>query len=124
MNEAVTVRVQKVKKNTIKSRLVFFLILVALLLLVTLFSNQLAPYDPYAQDVDLVADGPSVWPTCVSGGAELHLAPQACTIYTILGTVVAHYPQALETRTIAAPSQAGVYVVVFDNKKSSRILVR
>ena len=81
-------------------------------------------YNPYAQDVDLVADGPSVWPTCVSGGAELHLAPQACTIYTILGTVVAHYPQALETRTIAAPSQAGVYVVVFDNKKSSRILVR
>lgn len=81
-------------------------------------------YNPYAQDVDLVADGPSVWPTCVSGGAELHLAPQACTIYTVLGTVVAHYPQALETRTIAAPSQAGVYVVVFDNKKSSRILVR
>lgn len=81
-------------------------------------------YNPYAQDVDLVADGPSVWPTCVSGGAELHLAPQACTIYTILGTVVAHYPQALETRTIAAPSQAGMYVVVFDNKKSSRILVR
>ncbi len=81
-------------------------------------------YNPYVQDVDLVADGPSVWPTCVSGGAELHLAPQACTIYTILGTVVAHYPQALKTRTIAAPSQAGMYVVVFDNKKSSRILVR
>ena len=32
--------------------------------------------------------------------------------------------EGIETRTIAAPSQAGVYVVVFDNKKSSRILVR
>ena len=51
MSEAITVRVQKVKKNTVKSRLIFFLILVAILLLVTLFSNQLAPYDPYAQNL-------------------------------------------------------------------------
>ena len=51
MNEAVTVRVQKVRKNNIKARLFFFLILVAILLLVTLFADKLAPYDPYAQDL-------------------------------------------------------------------------
>jgi peptide/nickel transport system permease protein len=51
MNETVTVRIQKIKKNTIKGRLIFFLILVAILLLVTIFANQLVPYDPYAQDL-------------------------------------------------------------------------
>jgi len=51
MNETVTVRIQKIKKNTIKGRLIFFLVLVAILLLVTIFANQLVPYDPYAQDL-------------------------------------------------------------------------
>jgi peptide/nickel transport system permease protein len=51
MNETVTVRIQKTKKNTIKGRLIFFLVLVAILLLVTIFANQLVPYDPYAQDL-------------------------------------------------------------------------
>jgi peptide/nickel transport system permease protein len=51
MKETVTVRIQKVKKNTIKGRLIFFLILVAILLLVTIFAKQLVPYDPYAQDL-------------------------------------------------------------------------
>ena len=51
MNETVTVRVQKVKKSGIKARLIFFLSLVAILLLVTLFADKLAPYDPYAQDL-------------------------------------------------------------------------
>ncbi len=51
MNETVTVRGQKVKKSGIKARLLFFLSLVAILLLVTLFADKLAPYDPYAQDL-------------------------------------------------------------------------
>jgi peptide/nickel transport system permease protein len=51
MNETVTIRIQKIKKNTIKGRLIFFLVLVAILLLVTIFANQLVPYDPYAQDL-------------------------------------------------------------------------
>lgn len=81
-------------------------------------------YNPYAEGLEILAGDRTVWPTCVAGGANLHLAPQACTIYTILGSVVARYPQASETRTVAAPSQAGMYVVVFDNNQSSRILVR
>ncbi|MBR5093777.1 MAG: ABC transporter permease [Oscillospiraceae bacterium] len=59
MNETVTVRIQKVKKNRIRGRLIFFLALVALLLLVTLFSRQLAPYDPYAQDLSQAKLPPS-----------------------------------------------------------------
>lgn len=51
MNENVTVRIQKVKKNTTKGRLIFFLALAAILLLVTVFAKRLVPYDPYAQDL-------------------------------------------------------------------------
>ena len=51
MNETVTIRVQKVRKNSIKVRLIFFLVLVVLLLLVTLFADKIVPYDPYAQDL-------------------------------------------------------------------------
>ena len=51
MNETITVRVQKVRKNGIKARLIFFLILVAILLLVTVFADKIVPYDPYAQDL-------------------------------------------------------------------------
>ena len=51
MNDAVTIRIQKVRKNSIKARLIFFLVLVAILLLVTLFAEKLVPYDPYAQDL-------------------------------------------------------------------------
>ena len=51
MNETVTIRVQKVRKNSIKARLIFFLVLMAILLLVTLFADKIVPYDPYAQDL-------------------------------------------------------------------------
>ena len=51
MNETITVRVQKVKKDSTKTRLIFFLVLTAILLLVTIFADKIAPYDPYAQDL-------------------------------------------------------------------------
>ena len=59
MNETVTVRIQKVKRNTIKSRLIFFILLAAILLLITVFAEKLAPYDPYAQDLSLSKQPPS-----------------------------------------------------------------
>ena len=49
MNETVTVRVQKVRKNRIRVRLTLFLILTAALLLVAIFADKIVPYDPYAQ---------------------------------------------------------------------------
>ena len=59
MNETVTVRIQKVRRNTVKSRLIFFILLAAILLLITVFAEKLAPYDPYAQDLSLSKQPPS-----------------------------------------------------------------
>lgn len=47
----VTVRIQKVKKNRIRMKLLFFAALAVLLLVATIFAKQLCPYDPYAQDL-------------------------------------------------------------------------
>ena len=47
----VTVRIQKVKKNRMKGRLIFFLVLAAALLLIAVFAENICPYDPYAQDL-------------------------------------------------------------------------
>lgn len=47
----VTVRTQKVKKNRIRMKLLFFAALAVLLLLATIFAKQLCPYDPYTQDL-------------------------------------------------------------------------
>ena len=51
MSGTVTVRIQKIKKDTVKGRLIFFLVLVGILLLVTIFADRIVPYDPYAQDL-------------------------------------------------------------------------
>ena len=59
MNETVTVRIQKVRRNTVKSRLIFFILLAAILLLITVFAEKLAPYDPNAQDLSLSKQPPS-----------------------------------------------------------------
>ena len=55
----VTVRIQKVKKNRLKGKLLFFAMLAVLLLLATIFAGQLCPYDPYAQDLTQALKPPS-----------------------------------------------------------------
>ena len=47
----ITVRKQKIRKNHTKAKLVFFLVLTALLLFVAAFAKYLCPYDPYVQDL-------------------------------------------------------------------------
>lgn len=47
----ITIRKQKIKKNHIKGKLIFFLILAAALLLIAVFAKYLCPYDPYAQNL-------------------------------------------------------------------------
>ena len=59
MKRPVTIRVQKVKKNRIRTRLYFFLFLVAILVLVSFFADQIVPYDPYAQNLSLSRQPPS-----------------------------------------------------------------
>ncbi len=55
----VTVREQKIKKNHIKGKLIFFLVLAVLLLLIAIFAQYICPYDPYAQDLMMAQKPPS-----------------------------------------------------------------
>ena len=53
MNEEkkVTIRRQKLRKNHIRGKLLFFLALAVLLLMIAAFAERLCPYDPYAQNL-------------------------------------------------------------------------
>ena len=53
MNREPTVRVQKLRRDTLKARLIVFGKLAILLLLASVFCEQLCPYDPYAQDLSI-----------------------------------------------------------------------
>ena len=59
MNGNITIRTQKVKRSHTKLRLCVFLGLVIILMLVALFSEQLAPCDPYEQNLDEAMQPPS-----------------------------------------------------------------
>ncbi len=59
MSDTITVRTQKIRRSTVKLRLVVFGTLVGLLLLATVFAAYLAPYDPYAQDLEQSMEPPS-----------------------------------------------------------------
>ena len=55
----VTVRKQKIKKNHIREKLIFFKVLTLILLIVAAIARKLCPYDPYAQDLLLAQKPPS-----------------------------------------------------------------
>ena len=54
----VTVRKQKIKKNHIREKLIFFTILTLILLIVAAVARKLCPYNPYAQDLLLAQKPP------------------------------------------------------------------
>lgn len=56
----ITIRIQKVKKNHTKTKLMFLISVAALLMLVALFSDKFCMYDPYAQDLSLSQLPPSI----------------------------------------------------------------
>lgn len=56
----ITVRRQRIYKNRMKCRLVFFSALTLALLLVVIFADQLCPYDPNQQDILLSLQPPSL----------------------------------------------------------------
>ncbi len=57
--QQVTVRIQKVKKNRIRMKLIVFAGLAAALLLITIFAKYICPYDPYSQDLTQAMQPPS-----------------------------------------------------------------
>ena len=54
-----TLRPAKIKRDTVKARLIVFGILAALLIICSLFSERLTPYDPYLQDLSNAKAAPS-----------------------------------------------------------------
>ena len=56
----ITIRIQKVKKNHTKTKLIFLISVAALLMAVALFSDKFCMYDPYAQDLSLSQLPPSI----------------------------------------------------------------
>ena len=54
-----TVRIQKIKKDTVKTRLIVFGTLAAILLVCSVFCEHLTPYDPYVQDLSNAKAPPS-----------------------------------------------------------------
>lgn len=60
----ITVRKQKIRKNHIRAKLIFFLILTAVLLLIAAFAKYLCPYDPYVQDLTLAQKAPCMHADC------------------------------------------------------------
>ena len=59
MKKEPTVRIQKVRRDTLKPRLILFGTLAVLLLVASIFSEQLCPYDPYLQDLSIAKMAPS-----------------------------------------------------------------
>lgn len=59
MNSSPTIRLQKVKKNRIKVKLIVFAAIAVGLLLVSIFARQLCPYDPNEQDLSMALKAPS-----------------------------------------------------------------
>ena len=54
-----TVRLQKIKRDTVKTRLIFFGVLAAILVVCSIFCEHLTPYDPYLQDLMNTKAAPS-----------------------------------------------------------------
>ena len=54
-----TVRIQNIQKNNLKRRLYFFSFLAITLIICSLFSEYLCPYDPYLQDLSIAKEPPS-----------------------------------------------------------------
>lgn len=54
-----TVRTQNIQKNNLKRRLYFFSFLAITLIICSLFSEYLCPYDPYLQDLSIAKEAPS-----------------------------------------------------------------
>ena len=76
-----TVRIQKIKKDTIKTRLIIFGALALILLLCSVFCEHLTPYDPYLQDLKNAKAPPSL--EHLFGTDRYGLG-----IVTVLGTMV------------------------------------
>lgn len=54
-----TIRTQRIKRDTVKVRLIIFGTLAVLLIIASLFADRICPYDPYLQDLSNAKAAPS-----------------------------------------------------------------
>lgn len=98
----ISVRKQKIKKNHIREKLIFFTILAMVLLVVAAFARKLCPYDPDVQDLLLAQKPPSAEHilgtdrygrdmfsrVLVGSTTSIYATLLLVAIVTILGTVI------------------------------------
>ena len=98
----ISVRKQKIKKNHVREKLIFFTILTLILLVVAVFARKLCPYDPDVQDLLLAQKPPSAEHilgtdrygrdmfsrVLVGSTTSIYATLLLVAIVTILGTVI------------------------------------
>ena len=98
----ITVRKQKIKRNTVKTRLIIFGTIAAVLIVCSFFSEYLTPYDPYLQDLSIAKQPPSaqhllgtdrygrdMLSRVIAGSrASIYSTLLLVAVITVLGTVV------------------------------------
>lgn len=81
-------------------------------------------YNPYTAVEEVYAGGLPLYPTYVERGGSITVAAgDGFSVYSVLGARVARYEASDTERTITAPAHNGVYIVVFDSKQSTQIIV-
>ena len=81
-------------------------------------------YNPYTAVEEVYAGGLPLYPTYVERGGSITVAAgDGFSVYSVLGARVARYEASDSERTFTAPAHNGVYIVVFDSKQSTQIIV-
>lgn len=134
MNETVTVRVQKVRKNRIRVRLTLFLILAAALLLVAIFADKIVPYDPYAQDLSKSLLPPSAehWMGTDRYGRDMFsrvVVGAQTSIFSTLALALAviswpKYARVARSQTLALKSSGFVAAARLSGDSSMQMILR
>ena len=97
-----TIRKQSIRRSSVKTRLIVFGTLAVLLLLFSIFSKYLTPYDPYLQDLSIAKASPSadhllgtdrygrdmLSRVIVGSRASIFSTLLLVVVITVLGTVV------------------------------------
>lgn len=97
-----TIRKQRIRRSSVKTRLIVFGTLAVLLLLFSIFSEYLTPYDPYLQDLSIAKASPSaehllgtdrygrdmLSRVIVGSRASIFSTLLLVVVITVLGTVV------------------------------------
>lgn len=97
-----TIRLQKLRRDTVKARLILFGTLALILVLCSVFAEQLCPYDPYQQDLSNAKAPPSaehlfgtdrygrdmLSRVIVGSRASIYSTLLLVAVITVIGTVV------------------------------------